>query len=66
MKITFNGKPVRPGQLGRELEKSMLAAVEKQIKGAAPTGVRVRRTANGYEAEGDKAQIDRMIDRLSK
>ncbi|MEG8220283.1 hypothetical protein OSJ57_06545 [Sphingomonas sp. HH69] len=67
MKLTFNGKNLTsPGQLSRELEKSVLAAVDRQIKAAAPAGVKVKRTSQGYVAEGDAASIQKMAKRLGK
>lgn len=67
MKLTFNGKSMTsPGQFGRELEKSVLAAVDRQIKSAAPPGVRLKKTPHGFVAEGDADDIQRMIKRLGK
>jgi hypothetical protein len=66
MKMTFNGRTVQPGQLGRAIEKSALAAVDKHIKSAARSGVRLTKTRDGYKAEGSKRAIERMIDRLGK
>lgn len=67
MKMTFNGKTLTSSsQLSRELEKSVLSAVDRQIKAAAPTGVRVRKTSQGYVAEGDAGAIERMVKRLGK
>jgi hypothetical protein len=67
MKLTFNGRTITsPGQLSRELEKSVHAAVDRQIKAAAPAGVRVRKTSQGYVAEGSSDAIERMVKRLAK
>lgn len=65
MKLTFNGKRITSsGQLSRELEKSLVAAVDRQVRMAAPSGVRVKKTATGYVAEGDEKSIQKMMKRL--
>ncbi|MES2288806.1 MAG: hypothetical protein V4530_03640 [Pseudomonadota bacterium] len=67
MKITYNGKRIiSPGQFGRDLKKSVLAAVDKQIRSAAPPGVKVRKTPDGYLAQGDAKALERMVKRLGK
>lgn len=67
MKFTFNGRNITsPGQLSRELEKSVRAAVDHRIKSAAPPGVRLRKTSKGYVAEGSADNIERMMKRFDK
>ncbi|WP_129586329.1 hypothetical protein [Sphingomonas montana] len=67
MKLTFNGKNITSsGQLGREFEKSVRLAMDAQVKAAAPPGVKVRKTSQGYVAEGDANAIEKMADRLGK
>lgn len=67
MKLTFNGKRLTsPGQLSRELEKSILAAADRQIRAAAPAGVKIKKTSDGYIAEGDRAAVERMVKRLGR
>jgi hypothetical protein len=67
MKMTFNGKRITSsGQLSREFEKSITAAVDRRVRTAAPPGVRVKKTPTGYVAEGDEKGIQRMLKRLER
>lgn len=51
-------------QLQHELKKSIESAIEKQVRAAAPPGVRVTKTKTGYSAEGDADAVTRMVRRL--
>jgi hypothetical protein len=67
MKLTFNGKAMTsPGQFSRELEKTIRATVDQHVKSAAPPGVKLRKTREGYIAEGDADDIQKMVKRLGK
>lgn len=67
IRLTFNGRPITSqGQLRREFEKSMLAAVDRHVRSAVPPGVKLTKTSKGYKAEGDATAIERMVRRLSK
>jgi biotin operon repressor len=67
IKLTFNGRTVTSGaQLARELEKSLTEHVDKTIRRAAPSGVRVVKTRDGYKAEGSADDIERMVKRLGR
>jgi len=61
--LTFNGKRIAlSSQLRREFEKS----IETQVRRAAPPGVRVTKTAKGFEAKGSADAMARMVKRLGK
>lgn len=67
MKISMkiNGRTVTsPGQIGRELQKAAEKQIDEAMKRAAGPGVRVRKTRDGYVAEGPEAQIEAMARRL--
>lgn len=67
VKMTFNGRTITSGaQLAREFEKSIHQHVEKTIRRAAPPGVRVIKTSDGYKAEGNADEIERMVKRLGR
>jgi len=67
VRLTFNGRPITSqGQLRREFEKSMMAAVDRHIRSAVPSGVRLTKTSKGYNAEGSASAIERMVKRLGK
>lgn len=67
MKMTFDGRSISSsGQLKRELERSVMDYVDKLVRRAAPPGVRVTKTRDGYKAEGSANDIERMVKRLER
>jgi hypothetical protein len=66
LKLTLNGRSITSQhQLKRELERSMNAAIESSVRRAAPAGVRIKKTADGFVATGSSDAIARMTKRLS-
>ncbi len=51
-------------QLQRELTRGMEKHVEDSLKKAAGSGVRMKKTREGYTFEGTPEQIERMKKRL--
>jgi hypothetical protein len=63
--MKINGRKVTSAsQIERELTKAAERAVEDGIRKAAEPGVRIKKTREGYIAEGSPDQIDRMTRRL--
>lgn len=66
LKLKLNGRTITSQhQLKRELERSMNAAFEASIRRAAPSGVQIRKSTNGYIATGPSDSIAKMTKRLS-
>ena len=66
LQMKFNGRTITSAsQLEREMRKSVNDHVEKAVRRAAGSGVRLQKTATGYVAEGSADQIKRMQKRLS-
>lgn len=65
LKMKLNGKTITSSrQLEREFQKSFDKQLEKGLKKAAGPGVKLRKTAQGYVAEGSPEKIDQMRRRL--
>lgn len=65
MEMRFNGKKITSGsQLQRELTKAVEKHVETTVKRAAGPGVRLKKVAGGFVAEGDADDIERLRRRL--
>ena len=63
--MKINGRKVTSAsQIERELTKAAEQAVEESIRKAAGPGVRIKKTREGYIAEGSPDQIDRLTRRL--
>jgi methionine aminopeptidase len=63
--MKINGRKVTSAsQIERELTKAAEDAVEESIRKAAGPGVRIKKTREGYIAEGSPDQIDRLTRRL--
>lgn len=63
--MKFNGKRITSSrQLEREMKRSIEKTVEQGIRKAAGPGARVKKTRDGFEAEGSPEQIGRMRRRL--
>jgi hypothetical protein len=63
--MKINGRKVTSAsQIERELTKAAEHAVEESIRKAAGPGVRIKKTREGYIAEGSPDQIDRLARRL--
>ena len=63
--MKINGhKVTSASQIERELTKAAEHAVEESIRKAAGPGVRIKKTREGYIAEGSPDQIDRLTRRL--
>jgi hypothetical protein len=59
--MKINGRKVMSAsQIKRELTKAAEHAVEESIRKAAGPGVRIKKTREGYIAEGSPDQIDRL------
>jgi hypothetical protein len=59
--MKINGRKVTSAsQIERELTKAAEHAVEESIRKAAGPGVRIKKTREGYIAEGSPDQIDRL------
>ena len=64
-KMKFNGKTITSSRhLEREFQKSVEKELERGLKKAAGPGVKLRKTAQGYVAEGSPEKIDQMRRRL--
>lgn len=65
IEMKFNGRRITSAaQLEREFTKAAEKAVETGIRRAAGPGVRIKKTREGYVAEGSQDQIDRLARRL--
>ncbi len=63
--MKINGRKVTSAsQIERELTKAAEHAVEESIRKAAGPGVRIKKTREGYIAEGSPDQIDRLTRRI--
>jgi hypothetical protein len=63
--MKINGRKVTSAsQIERELTKAAEHAVEESIRKAAGPDVRIKKTREGYIAEGSPDQIDRLTRRL--
>lgn len=63
--MKINGRKVTSAsQIERELTKAAEHVVEESIRKAAGPGVRIKKTREGYIAEGSPDQIDRLTRRL--
>jgi len=61
----FNGKRIyNSRQLERELNKSINSHLEKSIRKAAGSGVKLKRTPDGFVASGTEKQITKMRNRI--
>ena len=64
--MRFNGRKITSsGQLQREFKRSMEKHVEQSLRKAAGSGVKVRKTTDGFTFEGTPSQIERMKKRLT-
>lgn len=65
IEMTINGRKITSAsQIERELTRATERAVEDSIRKAAGPGVRIKKTRDGYVAEGSPDQIDRLARRL--
>lgn len=65
IEMKINGRKVTSAsQIERELKKAADKAVERGLRRAAGPGVAIRKTAQGYVAEGTQDRIDNMVRRL--
>lgn len=65
IEMTINGRKITSAsQIERELTRAAARAVEDSIRKAAGPGVRIKKTRDGYVAEGSPDQIDRLTRRL--
>ncbi len=65
MEMRFNGKKITSGsQLQRELTQAVEKHAETTLKRAAGPGVRLKKVAGGFVAEGDPGDIERLRRRL--
>ena len=65
IEMTINGRKITSAsQIERELTRAAERAVEDSIRKAAGPGVRIKKTRDGYVAEGSPDQIDRLARRL--
>lgn len=65
IEMKINGRKVTSAsQIERELKKAADKAVESGLRRAAGPGVSIRKTAQGYVAEGTQDRIDNMVRRL--
>lgn len=63
--MKINGRKVTSvSQIKRELTKAAEHAVEESIRKVAGPGMRIKKTREGYIAEGSPDQIDRLTRRL--
>lgn len=63
--MKINGRKVTSAsQIERELTKAAERAVEDGIRKAAGPGVRIKKTREGYIAEGSPDQIDQLTRRI--
>lgn len=63
--MKINGREVTSAsQIERELTKAAEHAVEESIRKAAGPGVRIKKTLEGYIAQGSPDQLDRLTRRL--
>lgn len=63
--MKLNGRCVTSAaQLERELTKAAEKATETALRRAAGPGVRIKKTREGYLAEGSQDQIERLSRRL--
>ena len=61
MEMRLNGRLITsPGQLERELSRSVGSHVEKTLNEAAGPGVRLQKTRSGYLVQGTREQIERF------
>ena len=59
MEMRLNGKKITSGsQLRRELTKAVEKHAETSLKRAAGPGIRVKKVAGGFVAEGDADDIE--------
>lgn len=67
MEMRFNGKKITSGnQLQRELTKAVEKHTETALKKAAGPGVRLKKVAGGFVAEGGADNIERLRRRLRR
>lgn len=65
IEMTINGRKITSAsQIERELTRAAERAVEDSIRKAAGPGVRIKKTRDGYVAEGSSDQVDRLTRRL--
>lgn len=65
IEMKINGRAVTStSQIQRELKKAAEGAVESGLRRAAGPGVRIKKTSEGYVAEGTQARIDHLVRRL--
>lgn len=65
IEMKINGRRVTSAsQIERELKKAADKAVESGLRRAAGPGVTIRKTSQGYAAEGTQNRIDNMVRRL--
>jgi len=63
--MKINGRKVTSAsQIERELTKAAEHAVEESIRKAAGPGVQIKKTREGYIAEGSPDQIERLTHRF--
>ncbi|MCE6957969.1 hypothetical protein LAZ40_02715 [Cereibacter sphaeroides] len=65
IEIKMDGRKATSGnQIERELIKAAERALEDSIRKAAGPGVKIKKTRDGYVAEGTPEQIDRLTRQL--
>lgn len=65
IEMKINGRRVTSAsQIERELKKAADKAVESGLRQAAGPGVTIRKTSQGYVAEGTQNRIDNIVRRL--
>lgn len=65
IEMKINGRAVTStSQIQRELKKAAESAVESGLRRAAGPSVRIKKTSEGYVAEGTQASIDSLVRRL--
>jgi hypothetical protein len=65
IEMKINGRRVTSAsQIKRELKKAVGKAVENGLRRAAGPGVTIKKTSQGYVAEGTQNRIDNLVRRL--
>lgn len=68
IKIKYKGRNYSSGRsLANAMQRDMNQTVERTIRSAASaSGARVRKTAKGFEVEGNAEHMDRFYNRLTR
>ena len=65
LNMRFNGRNISSGaQLQREMQRVLKKTMEKAIRKAAGPNLKLKKTKEGYLAEGAPADIERLKQRL--